>query len=105
MRVRVVPMRRRGVPVPLKRLNTETGVTGELIVFEQRDEILRRTVRVAQIQVGMSVAARDLLPPLLDVSLLWMSTTGFTLGGFERIPLAQDGTTIDYAQSWWCSMQ
>jgi hypothetical protein len=98
-------MRREGVPLAFRQLGTEAGVVGELLVFEQRDEALRRTVRVASLRAGTAADLRDLLPPLIDACLLWMSTGGFALAGFERVPRPRTEVAVDYAQTWWCRQE
>jgi hypothetical protein len=95
-------MRCRGVASRSRRLNAEPGVVGELLVFELRDAELRRTLRVACLRAGSAADLTDLLPPLMDASLLWMSTAGFALGGFERLVQGRGGPAVDYAQTWWC---
>ena len=99
MRLKVVPMRLRGVPIAKAKLLYERGVKGDLRVEEMHDPLLKRTVRVARLVEPDAVLKPDLLPPLLDVQLLWMSSEGFTVAGFERVALG--GSATDYAQSWW----
>jgi hypothetical protein len=99
MRLRVVPMRLRGVAIAKAKLLYESGIKGDLRVEEVHDPLLKRTVRVARLVEPDAVLKPDLLPPLLDVQLLWMSSDGFTVAGFERIAVGV--TPIDYAQSWW----
>ena len=87
-------MRERGVPRPRGEIGTGT-VRGQLLVEEARDEMLGRTLRVARLAVGLP-GDRAPLPPLNDVSLLWVGIAGFVLAGFETVGNTQ------YAQSWWC---
>jgi len=95
MRVRVVCMRQRGVPVERRRLNHTATAEGELYVEEHADKALGRTLRVARL-ASPSPTDAPLLPPLTDVQLLWCGNRGFVLCGFERLGSA------DYAQAWWC---
>ena len=69
-------------------------VIGDLRVEEVRDETLGRYVRIARVVDVRAPRDPDLLPALLDPSLIAMSPLAFSLSGFERV----DGR--DYAQSW-----
>lgn len=40
---------------------------------------------------------------LYEPHLIWMSEGRFTLAGFERVQV--EGTTINYAQSWLCTVE
>lgn len=68
-------------------------VVGDLRVEEVRDESLGRYVRTACAIDLLRPRDPDLLPALLDPSLIAMSPLAFTLPGFERIG-------GHYAQSW-----
>ena len=100
MRFSVVCMRRQGVPIAKERLAREPAVVGELLVVEHRDEVLGRTIRVAQLTNPTQPVDGNLLPALYDVQLLWVAPLGMTLGGFERIEVGS--VTTDFAQTWWC---
>ena len=95
MQVRVVLMRRKGVPLERNSLAREPVHAGDLRVEERQDESLHRVVRFARLAVSMPMD-RESLPPLQDVQLLWMGPGGMVLTGFERLSGA------DYAQGWWC---
>jgi hypothetical protein len=69
-------------------------VVGDLRVEEVRDESLGRYVRMARVVDVRRPRDPDLLPALLDPSLVAMSPLAFTLSGFERVD------ERDYAQSW-----
>jgi hypothetical protein len=58
-----------------------------------RDESLGRYVRMARVVDVLRPRDPDLLPALLDPSLIAMSPLAFTLSGFERVG------EQDYAQS------
>jgi len=100
MRVSVVCMRHRGVPIAKEKLAREPAAVGELLVVEHRDAALCRTIRVAQLKDPSEPVAGDLLPALHDVQLLWVAPQGMTLGGYERIAVGK--VTTDFAQTWWC---
>jgi hypothetical protein len=93
-------MRRRGVPIAKEKLAREPAAVGELLVVEQRDATLGRTIRVAQLTNPTQPVDGDFLPALYDVQLLWAAPQGMTLGGFERVEVGS--VTTDYAQTWWC---
>lgn len=95
MKVRVVRMRNRGVPIARAQLVHERDMVGQLLVGEHNDEGLGRTLRVATLKGTLPMRSSE-LPPLLDVALLWAGANGFVLAGFERHGEA------DYVQSWWC---
>ena len=88
-------MRERGVPRPRNEIGADPGARGDLLVEEARDDILGRTVRVARLASGLPKDAAA-LPPLSDVTLLWMGPQGFVIAGFETVGNTQ------YAQSWYC---
>lgn len=100
MRFSVVCMRRAGVPLAKEKLPRQPVEVGELLVVEHLDAALGRTIRVAQLKNPTRPRDGNLLPPLQDVQLLWLSPQGMTLAGFERV--AVDKVTTDFAQSWWC---
>lgn len=95
MRVRVVCMRQRGVPVDGRHVSHAAEAAGELYVEEHVDQTLSRTLRIARLAAPGPKDA-PLLPMLSDVQLLWVGNHGFVLAGFERLGSA------DYAQAWWC---
>jgi len=82
-------------------LRTESGLLGDLVVIEARDGLLKRTVRVAHLRAGSYSNRGELLPPLIEPTLLWMAPQGFALGGFERLASTAGGAPTDYAQTWW----
>jgi hypothetical protein len=94
-------MRDRGRARPQPLLRAEPGLLGDLVVIEARDELLKRTVRIAHLRPGSHSNTGELLPPLIDSTLLWMAPHGFALGGFERLPSVSGGAPADYAQTWW----
>jgi hypothetical protein len=100
MRFRVVPMRDRGRARPQQLLRAESGLLGDLVVIEARDELLKRTVRIAHLRPGSYSNAGELLPPIID-PMLWMAPHGFAIGGFERLVSGSGGAPADYAQTWW----
>jgi hypothetical protein len=67
-----------------------------LLVGQSKKRMLGRTVRLARLIDQEDTA--DLLPPLLDAKLLWVSDNRLTLSGFERIAIS--GRTVDFAQTW-----
>jgi len=94
MRFAIVPMRRQGRRLDRHELANHQATIGDLRVEEVRDESLGRYVRVARVVDVRRPRDPDLLPALLDPSLVAMSPLAFTLSGFERIG------ERDYAQSW-----
>jgi hypothetical protein len=50
--------------------------------------------------IGFERRPVDLLPPLFDATLIWMSNDQMALTGFGRIDFTGDYT--DYAQTWLC---
>jgi hypothetical protein len=94
MRFSVVPMRRQGGRLDRHELANREPVVGDLRVEEVRDESLGRYVRMARVVDVRRPRDPDLLPVLLDPSLVAMSPLAFTLSGFERVH------DRDYAQSW-----
>lgn len=95
MRLRIVPLRERGVARDRAQLRSEVGVVGDLYVEEFTSEEMCRTVRIARVAAERPKDSVP-LPTLIDVQLLWLGNHGFVLAGFERL------SGVDYAQSWWC---
>lgn len=95
MRFSVVYLQFRGQAVDGSRIIAERPRVGELRVEHAQDAELHRPLRVVRLIRTDQSLDPDLLPPLLDVSLVAMSGLGFTLTGFERI----EGRC--YQQSWW----
>lgn len=95
MRVRVVCLRNRGAPISRNDVRGAAGVVGDLYVEEHDDKDAHRTRRVARLAPERPKDPQ-LMPPLMDVQLLWVGGYGMVLSGFERI------SDCDYAQSWWC---
>src|SRR5262245_50995579 len=94
MRFAVVPMRCLGRRMGHHELANREAVVGDLRVEEMRDESLGRYVRMARVIDFRRPRDPDMLPALLDPSLVAMSPLAFTLSGFERVD------DRDYAQSW-----
>jgi len=94
MRFAIVPMRRQGRRIGRHELANREPVVGDLRVEEVRDDSLGRYVRMARVVDVRRPRDPDLLPVLLDPSLVAMSPLAFTLSGFERVD------DRDYAQSW-----
>jgi hypothetical protein len=70
-------------------------VRGDLLIVQQRSEVLNRTANVASVHM---TGAADTAPlaPLHEAALAWMGPDGFLISGVELV----DG--VCYAQSWWC---
>jgi hypothetical protein len=74
----------RGVPIPKHELSLAVPVRGDLRVQEGPAEAMgRRVCRVATLHALDRAIEDQLLPPLHDVSLLWMAPAGMVLGGIE----------------------
>ena len=100
MEVKVVRMRRNGVAIPGRALSQEFPAAGTLVILDVTDQGLRRQVKVARLLQGQSARYE-----LVDPHIVWAADGRFTLAGFERQKCpgpAQEGSTIDYAQSWLC---
>ena len=78
-------MRRHGRRLDRHEVANHDPVIGDLRVEEVRDESLGRYVRMARVVDVLRPRDPDLLPVLLDPSLVAMSPLAFTLSGFERV--------------------
>jgi len=74
------------------------GVRGDLFVAETRDAELNRSVRVAKIMANDPY--RELLPPLLDATLVAAKPDWWTMTGWERSPEGFGAQPRAYVQSW-----
>jgi len=99
VKLAVVCMRCKGRRVPKWQLHRATRYVGQLTVTEERDELLHRTCRVARV-IDDFRRPTNVLPPLFDATLLWMSNDQMVLTGFERDDSI--GSITDYAQTWLC---
>jgi hypothetical protein len=66
---------------------------------EGHDKLLHQSTRVARV-IEFERRPVDLLPPLFDATLIWMSNDQMALTGFERVDTTGDYT--DHAQIWLC---
>jgi hypothetical protein len=98
MQVRVVKMRDRGVELDRRVVRETSGHRGLLVIMNISDQGLRRPAKVARL-----MQADTIRHELTDVHIVWLSEGRFTLAGFER-HRNSDGTLVDYAQSWLCSL-
>lgn len=87
-------MRRLGARLDDRHAVEQRAVIGDLRVEYAQDDELRRPVRTARLMRFDRSIDADALPPLHDAVLVGMSTSGFSLAGFERV----EGRC--YAQSW-----
>jgi len=101
MRLAVVCLRCKGRRVPKWQLHRATRMVGEMTITEQRDDVLHRISRVARV-IDFQRRPIDLLPPLFDATLLWMSNDQLAVTGFERVDTTGDFT--DFAQTWLCEV-
>jgi hypothetical protein len=99
MKLAVVCLRCKGRRVPKWQLHRAQRFEGQLTITEERDDVLHRTTRVARV-IEVEPRPINLLPPLFDATLLWMSNDQMALTGFERVDSTGDYT--DYAQTWLC---
>jgi len=70
------------------------ALAGDLRVEQCYDEDLHRHVRMARLVDPATPGQAKRPPTLLDVRLIGMSPSAFSLAGFERV----DG--VEFAQSW-----
>jgi hypothetical protein len=90
MRALVTPLFKRGKPIP--RDERTRVFSGDLIVNDQINPVLQRTVREARLFGANGLHELD---PLIDAQLTTMSSDGFVLRGFEYLADQQ------LAQEWW----
>jgi hypothetical protein len=87
-------LRYRGRVLPWREVVNPAALTGDLRVEQCYDEELRRHVRMARLLDPATPSHAKQPPTLLDVRLIGMSPSAFSLSGFERV----NGT--EYAQPW-----
>lgn len=100
MKVKIVEMRKAGVAVPRRMLNDRFTIVrrGSLVILDVTDQGLRRQVKVARLTEVLG-GMRELVDP----HIIWANEDRFTLAGFER-GKNERGETVDYAQSWLCTL-
>jgi hypothetical protein len=87
-------LRYRGRVLPWREVVNRPALSGDLRVEQCYDEELRRHVRMARLLDPGTPGHAKQPPTLLDVRLIGMSPSAFSLSGFERV----EG--VEYAQSW-----
>lgn len=95
MHMLVTPMRCNGVALTPQERRRYAAIRGDVRVTTELRNELGRSSNVARLIKGMPLEP-DLLPRLLDATLVGMATTGFVLSGIEYV------NGCAYAQSWWC---
>lgn len=94
----IVQRRRYGVAIDKKELRKIQPVRGDIQITEMPNDKMGRTTISAWL-FSSAPNAPDILPPLLDVRITGMGSTGMNLTGVEQI-----GDAF-YAQSWWCRLE
>lgn len=92
----VFVVRREGVLIPRWQLWHNARV-GTFYLEEVHDRELSRTVRQARL---LDAGGRELLPSLVDATVLSAKPDLWTLTGFERLENELAGITRVFAQSW-----
>ena len=87
-------LRYRGRVLPWREVVNRPALSGDLRVEQCYDEELRRHVRMARLLDPATPGYAKQPPTLLDVRLIGMSPSAFSLAGFER------AEGVEYAQSW-----
>lgn len=94
MKVKVRPLNNQGRPLPMAQANTTPASEGLLLVTEERDRRLGRSVMRARLLHPSDGAQTDLLPLLSDAQLIHIENGRLRLAGIEE----RDG--VSYAQTW-----
>lgn len=93
----ITPRRRLGVAISKQELRDFEPIKGDIQINECHSPVLGRTTAEAFI-FKSSPHILDALPPLIDVKVTGMGSTGMSLTGVEQV-----GDAF-YAQSWWCRL-
>jgi hypothetical protein len=78
-------LRFRGRVLPWREVVNRPALAGDLRVEQCYDEELRRHVRIARLLDPHTPGYAKQPPTLLDVRLIGMSPSAFSLTGFERV--------------------
>ena len=90
----------KGRQVPRHRAVTKRPeLVGKLVIAEQYDKDLRRSVRSAYLR-GFDGGPEDVLPRLRDAIVLWVDGGRMTITGFET----DEVENRSYAQSWYLEL-
>lgn len=92
MKVYILPLWESGKLVPRWRIGQIRRHKGDLVISEDRDEHLNRTMRAARL---CDHEGNDVITPLSDAAVLWMRGTQMTITGLERCDVYPT-----YAQTW-----
>lgn len=79
-------------------------VRGVLVLREEHQKDLMRTMRTAWLMPEGGGPALEEVRPLYDATLVWCDGTRMVLTGFERVQAFPGAQVIDYAQSWDCEL-
>jgi hypothetical protein len=71
-----------------------------LVILDARDDGVHRVIKTARL-AEMTYGEKR-LGILYEPHIVWMNEGRFTLQGFERV--LQEGTVVEYAQSWLCQI-
>ena len=104
MRVNLHRMRERGWPVPRYQFAFRQTVAGDLTLHEQRDNVLNRMTRVAQLR-SLEPGSELLVPLLLDAQLIELTNERLILSGIERVEEPLILKIEDFAQTWVCWLE
>ncbi|WP_150428884.1 hypothetical protein [Dechloromonas sp. CZR5] len=94
-------LRDHGRAIPKWQFATLRPIPGDLMLREERDDVLNRHTRVARLRAPGGAAALD-IPRLLDAQLIELSDCRLILSGIERIEEPLVNRVEDFAQTWVC---
>ena len=94
MKASVKTLRLKGRNLNRDELKDVPAFVGLLRIREERDRELNRTMVCAQLLDPTSTADQDLVPMLVDASLVWGEANKWRITGIERLDDA------DVAQTW-----
>lgn len=97
-------VRKEGWVLPRFRSCMYRPVRGVLVLREEHQPDLMRTMRTARLLPEAGGPALADVLPLYDATLVWCDGTRMVLTGFERVQAFPGAQVIDYAQSWDCEL-
>lgn len=97
MRIFLHRLRDNGWPIPKYQFAFKPPLVGDLVVLEQRDDVLNRYTRAAKFTPAVPDQGHNLL---LDAQLVELSSTRLVLSGIERQHDQALSRIVDYAQTW-----
>lgn len=97
----VTRLRREGAILPKFRESLFVATVGNLVISDYHDDIGRRWMRRAMMLDAGTGQPIEIIPPLLDATIVVVARDYMKITGFERIKNPFEDRFYDFQQSWY----